>query len=422
MNERLAIRGGPPAVSAAHPVWPVVTEEIIAAVVGVLREGKLSEAADVGKIAELEGLFREAYGARYALAVGSGTAALDCCVWAAGVEPGDEVITTPLVPGYVVTPILHLNAIPVFSDVDPHTLCLDPAALEAAITPATKAILVVHLNGHPAEMDAINGVAARHGLRVIEDCAHSQGSLYHGRPTGTLGDLGAFSLQSVKNLACGEGGMVLTGDEELHERAQLVGHHPVRLDQCLQREEYRRYLDTGLGWNYRMHLLSAAIGVVQMRHLEETMALRRRNAEQINAAVAELPGLRGTYVAPGCLHTYYSQVLTLHPEEIGGVSLARFLAAVRAEGVRAYPLECPVHEFPLFQDRQFYGKGCPWECRHARGARSYQDLHFPGLETAIGQSFQIGLGGGFVTEDTAIADQYIEAFRKVTGNAEQIPE
>ena len=420
MSTELAILGGPKAVQAPAPPWPQGTEEIVEAVAGVLRGGSMSETWDRGQVLELEEQFKGYLGSRHAIAVASGTAALDSTIFAAGVEPGDEVITTPLVPGYVVTPILHLNAIPVFVDVDPRTLCIAPEAIEPAITPGTRAIMVVHVNGHPADMDPILEVAARHDLVVIEDCAHSQGSSYRGRPTGTIGQLGAVSLQSIKNLPCGEGGMVVTDDDELYERASLVGHHPVRLDQCLHMDRYRRYRQTGLGWNYRMHLLAAAIGLVQMRHFDAMMALRRRNAERISEGLTDVAGVTGTWVMPGCVHTYYAQNLFYEAGELGGVPLGAFLEALRAEGVPAYGIGDPVHEYPLFQDKVFYGKGCPWSCPYAHAERDYQHLSFPNVEAAVNRTFILGVGG-FVTEDTAFVEQIIEAFRKVTGQSSRIP-
>ena len=422
MDKTPAILGGPKAVQHELPPWPIVTEEIIEAVVAALRQGKMSETADTGFNVELEEAFKRYHGCQYALAVNSGTAALDCAVFAAGVGPGDEVITSPLVPGYVVTPILHLNGIPVFADVDPKTGCLAPDEVEKHITKATRAIMVVHLNGHPADMDPIMEIAARHGLKVIEDCAHSQGSVYKGKKVGILGHVSAFSLQSVKNMPCGEGGMVLTNDQEVYERATFVAHHPARLKQCLTMEKYRRYVDTGLGWNYRIHLAAAAIGVVQMKHFDKIMALRRRNAEIINHELEALPGIGGTYVAPDCMHTYYAQLLTYNADELDGLSLDAFRSALAAEGVRAGMLGSSVHGYGIFQDREFYGKGCPWKCRFAQAERSYDNIQFPNLESMRPSTFYIGAGGGFVTENIAVIDEIVEAFRKVTANADKIRE
>ncbi len=420
MSETPAILGGPKAVQRGLPVWPTVTEEIIDAVVAALREGKMSETRDEGYNARLEEAFREYHGCEFAIAVNSGTAALDAALFAAGVGPGDEVITAPLCPGYVITPILHVNAIPVFADVDPRTGCIAADEIEKRVTKSTKAVMVVHLAGHPADMDAIMAVAERHGLKVIEDCAHSQGSLYKGRKAGALGHISAFSLQSVKNMPCGEGGMILTDDREMYERATLLAHHPARLKQCLTLEKYRRYCDTGLGWNYRMHLLSAAIGLVQMESFDEAMALRRKNADRINEAAESLPGLGPTYVAPDCVHTYYQQMLTYDAAELAGLPLDGFLAAVRAEGAPCSRIAPPVHEFGILQDKQFYGKGCPWNCPHAQGERSYADLSFPNVDRLRASAFVIGAAGGFVTEDARVIDEVVEALRKVVAHADAI--
>ena len=422
MSNTPAILGGPKAVQHALPIWPTVTEEIVEAVVAALRQGKMSETADGPYNLQLENAFKEYHGCEYAMAVNSGTAALDSAVFAAGVEPGDEVITSPLVPGYAVTPILHLNAIPVFADVDPRTGCISPDEIGRHITTSTKAIMVVHLNGHPADMDPIMAIAQRHGLRVIEDCAHSQGSVYKGRKAGVLGHVSAFSLQSVKNMPCGEGGMVLTNDREMYERATLVAHHPARLKQCLEMEKYMRYCHTGLGWNYRIHLLSAAIGVAQMKSFDQTMGLRRQNADRINDAMDAIPGLGRTYVAPGCVHTYYGQVLTYDADELAGLALDPFLAALRAEGVVCSRIGPPVHEYGIFQDKAFYGRGCPWTCPHAGSERSYDALQFPNVDSLRASGFMVGPAGGFVTDNVRVIDEIIEAFRKVAAHAERIRE
>ena len=422
MKDIPAILGGAKAVQHRLPSWPAITDELIGAVVNALKEGKMSETADFGYNLQLERAFKQCHGARYALAVNSGTAALDAAVFAAGVGPGDEVITSPLVPGYVVTTILHFSGIPVFADVDPKTGCLSPDEIEKHITPSTKAIMVVHLHGHPADMDPIMAIAAEHGLKVIEDCAHSQGSSYKGRKTGVLGHVSAFSLQSVKNLPCGEGGMVLTNDQEMYERATLVGQHPVRLKQCLKLERYRRYADTGLGWNHRIHLLSAAMGCVQMKNFDGMMELRRRNAEYISQAVNKLPGVRGTYVAPDCVHTYYAQPLTYHPEELAAqLPLDAFCRALTFEGVPGVSRVGPsVHQFAIFQDKEFFGKGWPWKYRHVGRERSYEGLSFPNMDALRASTFLIGLPGGFVTRDMRAIAEIVEAFRKVTSHADKI--
>jgi len=423
MSDLPAILGGEKAVRDPAPAWPPVDEPIIQAVVDALRQGRMSETTDMGYNLQLQDAFKQYHGVEHAMAVNGGTAALDAAVFAAGVGPGDEVITAPLCPGYVATPILHMNAIPVFVDVDVKTGCIDPAAIEQEVTEATRAIMVVHLNGHPADMDPIMQVAARHGLKVIEDCAHSQGSSYRGRKTGALGHISAFSLQSVKNLACGEGGMVLTDDREMYERASLVGHHPARLNECLQMDHYRRYLDTGLGWNYRIHMLAAAIGVLQMERFDETMALRRKNAERISQAMDSVPGVGGTYVAPDCTHTYYAQMLTYHPEELDGLPMQRFFEALYAEGLdRLGGHGPPIHEYGIFQDREFYGKGCPWTCPHAATERSYGGLRFPAIDSLRASTFLVGFPGGFVTDDPGPVDQLIEAFHKVATYADRIRE
>lgn len=408
-RELPAVLGGTPAIRMPRPVWPVVTEELIEAVTASLREGRLSEIFGGDYIARLEAAFCEYHGSEFALSLSGGTAALDCAVYASGVGPGDEVITSTVCPAYVITPILHMNGIPVFADIDPRTGNIDPGEIERHITGATKAIMVVHLSGHPADMDSILEVARRHNLRVIEDCAHSQGSTYKGRRTGTIGDFGAFSLQAVKNLACGEGGMLLTSDRVLYEKARFVGWNT---SNYTMKDGIQTYFGDGLGWNYRITMLAAVIGLEQMRSFDRMMELRRLNANRITEGVRELPGIYGTLTLPD----YYDQQIHFEPEELG-LELPELLWALHGEGVGASPIDVPVYNAGIFRQRDFYGKGCPWSCRFAQGEpRRYDDLLFPKTEEMQRTTLRMILGG-LITEDEAPALEHIEAFAKIASHA-----
>src|SRR5712691_10104795 len=269
-TRRLAIHGGPKAVQTDPGdmfAWPIITEEDEQAVLEVLRAGKMS-GTDVTMQFERE--FADWHGVRHALGHNTGTAALHAAMFAGGVGVGDEIIAPSLTYWASALPALSLGATIVFAEVDPHTICLDPNDLERRITPRTKAIVPVHYCAHPCDMDSIMEIAGRHGVKVIEDVSHAQGGRYKGRLLGTIGHVGAMSLMAGKSLAIGEGGILITDDPVIYERAAAFGHY--ERTGSLTLPELQRFVGLPLGGHkYRMHQLSAAVGRVQLRHYQERM-------------------------------------------------------------------------------------------------------------------------------------------------------
>ncbi|MCX8098119.1 MAG: DegT/DnrJ/EryC1/StrS family aminotransferase [Casimicrobiaceae bacterium] len=250
---------------------PFIGPEERALVEAVLDSGHLVQGP---RVAELETLFREKTGAKHAIAVCNGTAALHTALLAHGIGPGDEVITTPFTFMASVHAILFVGATPRFVDILPCCFNLDPRQLEAAITPRTKAILPVHLYGFPADLPAIRAVADRHGLTVIQDAAQAVGATVAGEPLGRFGTA-CYSLYATKNVHSAEGGMVTTNDDQLAERCRLIRAHG----------SPRRYYHDTLGYNFRLSDLHAALAIPQMRRLEAIIAQRRANAEWLNAHI-----------------------------------------------------------------------------------------------------------------------------------------
>ena len=261
MMPKLALLGGEPVRRRPLGRWPLITDEEIEAVKRVLRRGKLC-ATMYGseEVAKFEEEFAAAIGVKRAVAVSSGTAALDVVLRAVGVKLGDEVITTPYTFIATATSILHNHGVPVFADVEARTRNIDPGEIEKKVTERTKAIVVVHFAGHPAEMDEIMEIAERHGLYVIEDAAHAHLAEYKGRKVGGIGHAAIFSFQESKNMTAGEGGIITTNDEELAERCISLREHGRRRDKPW-------YYHEMLGWNYRMTEMQAAILRVQLRRL-----------------------------------------------------------------------------------------------------------------------------------------------------------
>ncbi len=356
----LAIDGGTPVRSGPLPPWPSFREDDVAAAADVIRSGHMTSLTG-DTVARFEQAFARYHGIAHCLATSSGTTAIHLALAGLGLGPGDEVI----VPAHTfiasATPVLHQGATPVFADVDEATYTLDPASVEAAITPRTKAIIAVHLNGHPAPLAELSALARARRLALVEDVAQAHGADYHGRRAGTIGDVACFSFWEDKIMStAGEGGAVITDDEALARRMARMRSHgegPI--------EGERRYFHLELGYNYRLAAVLAAVGMVELGRLDEYLAARRRNAGRIREALAEVPEVAAPAVAEDCVHSYYKFILKLRPERLS-VSAERFAAAVNAEGVpcsRRYPT--PLHHQPIFRDAIAAGRavvgpaGCP---------------------------------------------------------------
>jgi dTDP-4-amino-4,6-dideoxygalactose transaminase len=362
MTDRPALLGGPKAITRTFPPWPCIDDAVIREVTRVLTSEPLCPVGNTGIQGEFERRFAAFHGRRFALATNGGTAALMLAVHGAGVAPGDEVIVSPFTWGASISCVMQCGAIPVFADIDPATFALDPESLRTRVTARTRAIVIVHLFGHPAEMESLMGVAREHDLAVIEDCAQAAGGRYRGKRLGALGDFGAFSLQASKNLTGGEGGILICDDRRGYERGMSLGTHPVRLEAELELEEFRQKIDS-LGYNFRMHTASAAIANTQLDQLDGWTEQRNRNARRLYDAVRELPFLQFPEPpAPesGSRHAFYHVPFLYLP---GVLPLDRdlFCAALRAEGVAAEPyVRVPFHLRPRLQNRDWLGRGFPW--------------------------------------------------------------
>jgi len=363
----------------------------------------------------------ERYGFRHAISVNSWTSGLVTAIGAIGIEPGDEVICPPYTMSASATCALFYGGIPVFADIDPNTFCLDPRSVEKGITPRTKAIMVVHLFGHPADMDGICAVAKRHGLRVIEDAAQAPGVIYRGRPVGAIGDLGGFSLNFHKHIHTGEGGMIVTNDDALARRCQLIRNHGENVAGDLSGAD----LANIIGGNYRLSEIQAAIGIEQLKRLDGYLAARTELATHLGTRLAKLPGLE-VQAAPdaGSTHAYYVYPIKYHAAE-AGLSRHAFVKAVLAEfptpdGFESTPLTegyvKPLYLTPIYQQRIAIGKkGFPFNCNPA-----VRYDYSPGLCPVAEQMYeQEMLLSPLVREPLTIADMddLADAIEKVLANA-----
>ena len=347
---QLAILGGEPAVTLAEPedrqVEPRVAEAVVAAVRESMRDWRyLSSIAGGGPVGEFEKQFASYLGVRHALGLSSCTAALHTALIVCGVSAGDEVIVSPYTWGQSVSPAFFVGATPVFADIDPLTYNLAPTSVASRVTPKTKAIIVVHLFGHPAPLDELASIARQHGLAIIEDCAQAAGATYRGKKVGTLGDVGCFSLGYGKALCGGEGGVLATNDRALYERAVLLTQHPLRQAQEIRDSPLRSMVDS-LGYNYRIHPLAAAIATVHLESLDSRNAARRQAFHLLSQTLTGIPGIRPVQVAPGCEHVFHRYAPTFVPGELDGVSREVYIQALAAEGVpiSAGPVGTPIHQ------------------------------------------------------------------------------
>ncbi|MGG1513785.1 DegT/DnrJ/EryC1/StrS family aminotransferase [Paenibacillus oryzisoli] len=329
----LALEGGAPVRTEPFPAWPVFGELEEQLILEVVRSGKWGGTGAVhspeytAKLPEMERRFSELHEAAYAISCVNGTVAITVALQAAGVRPGDEVIVPPYTFIASAAAALAYGAIPVFVDVEEDTLLLDPEKIEAAVTPRTKAIIAVHLAGASANMSRIREVAAAHKLRVIEDAAQAVGARWEGRSVGAIGDLGTFSLQSSKNLNSGEGGIILTNNEELADIAWSL---------CNVGRSRRGgwYQHDRIGQNYRMTEFQAAIVLAQMTRLEAQMQRREANAALLTGLLSAIEGIRAMRVDPRVTrHAQHLYMFRLAPEVTDRIDKGEFIRRVNAEGI-----------------------------------------------------------------------------------------
>lgn len=428
-NEQLAVFDGPKTVTADAPNWPFFSDEEIEAVNACLEHSRedwkyACSAAGGGPAEELEGIFADYLGREFTVSTCGGGPALHIACMAAGIGLGDEVITTPYSWGQTTSCILQAGGIPIFGDIDPRTLTLDPDSIEEQITDATKAIVLVHIFGVPADMDRIMEVARCHDLKVIEDCAQAQGSRYKGDLVGTHADISCFSIGSGKNLAVGEGGMIATDDRQLYEKCLLTGMHPGRTGGEIQDPDLKKRIDS-LIYTYRIGTFSAALACRQMERLEEMNRWRRRNAARLREEIEQMPGIRPLDLPDGHDPAYHMIPWTFVPEEVPGVSRTQYIRALAAEGVPiggSY-VGTPIHLRRTFQKKEWWlGGGYPWAASERTQEITYHEGDCPVAERRCAE-LDLRIGGGTWWKDvTPLIEQIGQAFRKVTGQIERVKE
>jgi perosamine synthetase len=395
----LALFGGNPVRKRLFPAHQTMGKEEQSAVQKVIESGNLSQFLGAWhqdffggpKVREFEAHWAEAFQAKHAISVNSNTSGLIAAMGAIGVGPGDEVIVSPYtMTASAIAPYIY-GAVPVFADIDDEFFCITPESIARKITPRTKAILVVHIFGHPARMDEILALAKKHNIRVIEDCAQVPGAMYMGRPVGTLGDLGIFSLNYHKHIHTGEGGVIVTNDADLAERCQLIRNHGENVAEPKGVKDFYNLQ----GFNFRLPEIEAAIGIEQLKKLPALIHRRIENANRITSWMKQWPGITPPAVREGCTHVYYLHACRWNSQTTG-LSRATLLKALLAELPSATLRETtpilgggyvrPLYMQPVYQKR--IGR-CSFNCPRYEGEVDYsrgqcpvaERLHFEELFT-----------------------------------------
>jgi dTDP-4-amino-4,6-dideoxygalactose transaminase len=328
--------------------WQQISEDEVAMAADMVRRNELSGGTPV--VREFERIWREWIGTKFAVSVVNGTSALYSAFFGLGVGPGDEVICPINTWICTIAPALMLGAKPVFCDIDPETLMIDPVDLRAKITPKTRCICAVHLWGNICDMDAVMAVSRETGIPVVEDCSHAHGAQYKGKMCGAIGHAGAWSLQGSKPISAGEGGMLTTDDVDAFERACLVGQVNRIAGIDLVGARYEELQPLGLGMKFRAHPLGIGIAMVQWKKLPELNRRRAAYFGEVEAGLAHIPGLRPLKVYEGAERAGFYGFPVIHePEKMGGISTDDFVKAVNDRGLKVNRSVYPnLHDLPLF--------------------------------------------------------------------------
>ena len=373
MAERLAIDGGTPVLTRDEiKNWPVLDEDERKFINEVLDSGIVA-GGTAPQVTALEKEWAEYNGVKHCLTTCSGTAALHMALAAVAVGPGDEVIVPAFTFLASASCALHQNAIPVFVDVDPRTFNMDPTKIEAAITERTRAIIPVHLQGLPADMDPILAIAKKHNLHVIEDACQAHGAIYKGKMVGNMGDVAAFNLNHLQNLCGGEGGLFVTNDEDILNKGILIRCFGDEVDEVTHRRKYNASI---LGYMYRNQELPAALARGQLKKLNWLNDQRIANCEYLTRELGKIPGIIPPYCPPDYRHVYWMYNINFDPKAAGvDCEPARFRAALEKalykDGLLIGQWQTvPVPAQDLFQSKLGYGgTGYPWSINEAKGIK-----------------------------------------------------
>ncbi len=432
---KLAINGGSKVCTSKFPNYRTVGKEEELAVKRVLDSGILSQYLGCWhenfyggvEVKALEEQWAKKFNVKHAITVNSATSGLFCAVGAAGCGPEDEVIVTPYTMSATVVAPLIYNAIPVFADIEDDYFCLDPKSVESRITSNTKAIIVVDIFGHPYDRDAINAIAKKHNLIVIEDCAQAPNAMLRNEYAGTLGDIGVYSLNYHKHIHTGEGGIVVTNNDELAEKIRLIRNHAESVVEAKGVKD----LTNMIGFNFRMTEIDAAIGQEQLKKLDNLVEDRLKKVEYLEKELVKIPCLTIPKKREGVKHAYYVHAIKYNEEKAEGIPRDIFVRALQAEfseielrekeGVKVSGgYMRPLYLLPLFQNKIGYGgTQFPWKYRDFESNVSYEKGLCPVAERMYEKEMIIHeyIHPALKEEDL---DRVIEVFMKVWENRNEL--
>ncbi len=369
---KLALCGGEPVRKSPFPAWPYFDDQERQALLEVL-ESRVWWRTPGTRTLQFERDFAAYHQARHGIAVTNGTAALEVTMAALDIGPGDEVILPDFTFVATASAVLFAGALPVLVDIDPQTYCIDPQKAEAAITERTRAIIAVHMGGHPADLDRLLEIARKHDLYLVEDSSHAHGSQWNGHKIGSIGDVGTFSFQQSKLMTAGEGGIILTNDDDIERRARSV-------HDCGRMPGEWFYSHFIYGSNYRLSEWQGAILSAQLSRLEEQTALRHRNARLLDELLSRIEGITPQQLDSRCTRNgHYAYIFHYDKAAFKGVSTNRFIEAIIAEGIPNQASYPPLHEMDMFRSGAYKRRLCP-----EQAAQDHAFLRQPFPHTARG--------------------------------------
>jgi len=421
--EKLALLGGTPVIQKEFKKYNPLGREELDAAKNVIDSGVLSQFLGCWhedfyggpKVQEFEMEAAKYFGVKHAITVNSWTSGLVAAVGAIGIEPGDEVIVSPWTMSASATAILHWNAIPVFADIDIDTYNLCPDSILQNISPQTKAIMVVDIFGQSADMDVIMEIAKKHKLKVISDTAQAPGAFYGDKYAGTCADVGGFSLNYHKHIHTGEGGILVTNDDDIAERLQLIRNHA----EVVVEDKGVTNLTNMVGHNFRLGEIECAMGIEQLKKLKGLVQSRQLLAETLTEGLKSLDGLKTPTQFNNRTHVYYIYAMQLDLEVLQ-VSRQKIVEALAAEGVIVSSSYQNIHLIPLYQKKIAFGsKGFPWSSEFCKREISYKKGICPNAEYLNDNSY---MGFGMCVYDLTVEDikLIIKSFHKVWKNIDKL--
>ena len=404
----LALLGGKKSKRKSFPAWPQFDDSERRALNDVL-ESRVWWRTPGTKTLEFEGEFARFHGARHGIAVTNGTAALEVTMAALGIGAGDEVIVPNFTFVATASAVLFANALPVLVDVDSDTYCIDPQLGEAAITPRTKAIIAVHMGGHPSDLDKLKEIAGRHKIALVEDSSHAHASEWRGKRIGTFGVAGTFSFQSSKLMTAGEGGLIISNDDGFERQARSV-------HDCGRMPGEWFYSHFIYGSNYRLSEWQGAILTAQLARLDEQTRRRHQNARFLDRELSKIPGITPQKLDERCTRNgQYAYIFHVDQKQFAGISTERFIEAMNAEGIPNQASYPPLHELHMFRNGEY--RKC------LSGAQAKEDhpflkQSFPNTQRAAWETVWIPQPA--LLGDELDMNEIVGAIRKIQENAKEL--